>query len=513
MTLEPFTQETNVDPMVEWDGKDFRHEKCSPKTICFMKVYPKVFEWLKDRPRGSIKLGSNAIRGLCEFLGLEPKQFLKLDKKTARDKAWQYISSFKMQCPAKALIQRNWIQSFYYYHVEDKLPFIPGKHDIVYEPKRIKYRMDKATCWKIIHKTRNLRDETILTFVFESGLRRNAIAHLNFGHYKKFMWFKKTEDGAVTESNEREGNIALFKVMAKKTKELTYDNKLRGKSINWYYGCLHKEATKILKEYVAQYHQDSKGNTPLWYPLGPLNRNKRLCDTRIYDIVKDCIKRAGLPLDEINFHAYRRGFRSVVRNSGGITDNEFKEAIMGHKLKGSQENYFDKDPLEFAKQYAKCDFSEPHLEKDREIERLQEQVKALSERPRVETKKKLSIPSGPLGGPAPTTHSEKKRRLEAALKEPGYEEPKRDIQQAKPPVPQSKPNRPPLAISKPSTSMKQLQKDDWVVCPDRDDWVRNSVECKKCGEETFKKFSECFKERVKHPFSDLFKCSKPKPNL
>ena len=68
-------------------------------------------------------------------------------------------------------------------------------------------------------------------------------------------------------------------------------------------------------------------------------------------------------------------------------------------------------------------------------------------------------------------------------------------------------------ISKAHVSMNQVQKDDWVVCPDKDDWVRKAVECKKCGDENFKKFSDCFKERVKNPFSDLFKCSKPKPNL
>lgn len=84
---------------------------------------------------------------------------------------------------------------------------------------------------------------------------------------------------------------------------------------------------------------------------------------------------------------------------------------------------------------------------------------------------------------------------------------------SKPQPPKSEANRPPLAISKPSNSMKTIEQDDWVVCPDRDDWVKKSVECKKCGEDDFKKFSECYKERTKDPLSSLFKCSKPKPNL
>ena len=121
MTLE-------AKPKVEWDGRDFRGEKCSPKTVRFMKANPEVYEWLKDRPRNSILSGSDAVQGLCEFLGLTPKQFLELDKKTARNKAWEYISTFKMQHPPKAIIQRNNIKSFYLYHNEEPLVFIPQKH-------------------------------------------------------------------------------------------------------------------------------------------------------------------------------------------------------------------------------------------------------------------------------------------------------------------------------------------------------------------------------------------------
>ena len=34
-------------------------------------------------------------------------------------------------------------------------------------------------------------------------------------------------------------------------------------------------------------------------------------------------------------------------------------------------------------------------------------------------------------------------------------------------------------------------KDDWLVCPDRDDWVKKSVDCKTCSQEDFQKFKEC----------------------
>jgi integrase len=493
---------------VQWNGRDFRGEKLCPKYTRFIREHPKVFEWLEGKPKNTMQNGCHALTGLCEFSRLTPEQFLKLDEKTARDKAWKYLSSFKIKQPAKALNHKAYIQSFYYWHREKKLPFIRGKHDIVYEPMRIKMRMSKDVCWKIIRNGAiNLRDKTILTFDFESGLRRNAIAHLNFGHYKnpEFKWFKKTEDGEVIKSNEREGNIAIFKVMATPTKEYTYDKKLRGKNINGYLACLHKEATKILKEYVAQYHQDSKDDTPLWYSLNPLNKNMRLSAKGIYRMVKTCIERARLPTDQINFHSFRRGFRSVLRNTSTITDNELKESLMGHRLKGSQEYYFYRDPLESAREYAKCDFSEPHPEKDRalaekdkEIERLTEEsrkVKEAMEKAKVTTKVEIE-PMPTLEPPHDMTpETMEKYHIHSASPELNKtfnefnevlemrEQYEKDV--AKTQQPKSE-QAPPTKTSKNATSQT------W--CPFTEEWIDKS-ECSKCAKENFKRYSECYASR------------------
>ena len=373
-----FMEEKNVEakPKVEWNGKDFRGEQCNLQAITFMTENPKVYAWLHKRPKGIIQGYSSDFRQFCAWSGLTPEDFLDLNKKDARDKVWAFIDSFVMEHPVKAQFVKIMLKSFYLYHNEERLEFIPGKHDIHMVTKRLKYIMDKPTCWKIIRKAKNLRDETILTFAFESGLRRNAMAHMTFGHYKNFIWFTITKDGDVIPSKKYEGNIAIFKVMATPYPEHTHDNKLRGKGINWYYGCLHKEATKILKEYVKQYHQTSKDDSPFWTPLNK-NKNEKLSEGMFLFMLKSCVKRASLPVDKINFHALRRGFRKIVRNTAKITDAEFKEAIMGHKLKGSQEAYFEKDPLEFAREYAKCDFSPPALEKDKLLTEKEKEIETL----------------------------------------------------------------------------------------------------------------------------------------
>ena len=409
MTLPSFLKEKNVEakPKVEWDGKDYRGDLCCPHAIEYMRQHPTVFKWLRNRPRNSINNGCTSLRRFCDATKITPAEFITLDRKTARDLAWGYLDNIRRKTPGAALVAKNNISSFYYFHTDEKLVFNPQKHKIGYELQKVKERMSKEICWKIINKARTLRDETILTMDFESGLRKNAISHMTYGHYKNFLWFRKEgEEVFPCTLHPEKGNIALFKVVPKKHPEYTHDDKLKDKRINWYYGCLHKEATTILKRYVEIYHKDSTNDTPLFFSMHPLSKNKALGRCRLYDVLKDCAKRAGLNPRKYSFKELRRGFRGVVRNTKRITDNEFKEAIMGHKLKGSQENYFDKDPLEFAREYAKCDFSPPAPEKDKllvakdkEIETLRKQMLQYEEaiaNAKVTTKIEIE----PLGPPA-----------------------------------------------------------------------------------------------------------------
>lgn len=365
--------QTQPQTKLEWNGKDFREELCNPQTRSFLNANPIVYQWLKSHPKRYMDCATCALKKFFSYVNITPEKFLALEERAAQDLAWEYMDSVRMKRPVKALVAKNYISSFYLYHNEKRLEFIRGKHDIVYEPTREKQHMSKDVCWRMIYKTRNLRDEALLTLAFESGVRRNAIGHMTLRHYNRFLWFNN-------------GEIAIFKVVAQPNQDHTHDNKLRGKGINWYYGCLGKEGTKLLKEYVSKQHQGSNENTLLW----------KVEDQQFYKIAKACAKRAGYDETKMNFHALRRGFRSVVRSTSTITDSEFKEAIMGHKLRGSQENYFDKDPAEFAREYAKCDFSPSAdiiTEKDKEIQELKAQLEAIekakTEQPKPEPEKTL----------------------------------------------------------------------------------------------------------------------------
>jgi len=89
----------------------------------------------------------------------------------------------------------------------------------------------------------------------------------------------------------------------------------------------------------------------------------------------------------------------------------------------------------------------------------------------------------------------------------------KELESEKPQPTKSEAFTPTKTMQKREVTMKPTKKpDDWLVCPDRDDWVRKSVECEKCSKDNFKKFKSCWIERRQNPLSDLFKCSKPKPN-
>jgi hypothetical protein len=73
-------------------------------------------------------------------------------------------------------------------------------------------------------------------------------------------------------------------------------------------------------------------------------------------MVKVVSGRAGMNGEKIWAYVLRKAFAKVLRTSPSM-DDETKEALMGHKLRGSQGNYFDyHDVILVAKLYNECDW-------------------------------------------------------------------------------------------------------------------------------------------------------------
>ena len=263
-----------------------------------------------------------------------------MDRLKARDAVWNYIKPFVGVKNSKAKNFLAALKCFYRNKDGETLPFDSrrgGKH---YIPKRrvkanIEYVSNKSEMYLIIEAAHTVRDKTLLLFLFQSGVRVNTIGHLKFKHIKNQLY--------------PEAKIPLT---LKITDDL--DTTLRGYDLPFYYTFLQGEAVETLRTYCNKFHKNGadNDNAPLFYSkLG-----NSLDPGSVWEIVKKCTKRAGLDPSTIWTHTLRRAFKDVVRKSS--LSNDFAEALMGHRLEGSQENYFSRNrPDDVAKEYMKIDFS------------------------------------------------------------------------------------------------------------------------------------------------------------
>jgi len=503
------------------------------KTQRIMKQFPEVDRWLRTKynSRGTWEVYAYFLIGFCIAKDITPKQFAELrhnekEQDKAIDLASEHIQDLlfeKKFTQATGCVKA--LKSFYQFHSKGRKILAldtKGSLEIKIEDMRSKERPHYA--WGppseirrkqslIIPSARDLFDRMALTFLFRTGCRKNVLRHLKIKDVQDRFELENPNTGkkeqvlclTIYGYNQDAKEGIAEKIEHYGFPKLPDDPQQR----HGYYTFLAKDSLELFDKFLEKYHPNPKPDDYIFYRLS--DKTKPLGVDGLSRRFKTVLKRSNFPAEKITLHQYRELFTELAEATMSKADSYRADFLVGHMLDGMGEKYHRRNKIADGQAYLKIDFGTPTeeqiIESQKEVERLREEnrkIKEAMEKAQVTTEievKPLTIPSGPLGGSPPIA------------KEPSYEEPKRDFQQAKPQLPKSEPLRHTKPIQKPSISMKRLQKDDWVVCPDRDDWVRKSVECKKCGEDNFKKFSECYKERTKNPFGPIFKCSKPKPNL
>ena len=329
----------------------------------FMRAHECVTEWLETRPFGTRKQYGRKLMLFCEETGLSPEEFLALDRRRARDVVWKYIKPFIRESTSKAKNNLAALKSFYRSKDGEMLPFDSrrgGKHHFNSKKRKKaakEHVPNRPEMYRIIDAATNLRDNTMLLMLFQSGIRENALCHLKFKHVKDQLY---REDGP--------------KIPLRLRITDRIDTKLRGYQIDFYDTFLQGEAVQKLKAYCDRYHKGESPEKPLFYT----RLDNLMNGERIWDIVKGCVRRAGLDPATIWVHTVRRAFKRVVRHTQ--LDDEFKEAIMGHVLEGSRENYFSRnDPEEISIEYMKIDFGRevPETKVQQQAQQIEEQQKEI----------------------------------------------------------------------------------------------------------------------------------------
>lgn len=304
----------------------------------FIKAHPAVKEWLEHRPQNTRRSYASILKRFGEFSNITPKEFQMLDRKKARDVVWNYVKTL-LNKPSVADITMSALKSFYRNHDGETLPFDShrgGKHyfnSLRRKKAAYEHVPTKKEFYEIVDMVTNLRDRTIDLVLFQSGIRVNAICRLTYGMVRQQLQENKTP------------------LRLRITDEI--DTKLQGYSIAFYDTFIGKETIEALKKYCELKHQNSSDDTLLF-----LSKTwKPMTTGLILENFKKAVRKSGLDPKTVWVHTIRKSFRRAVRHAP-IDDDDFKEAIMGHVIPGSRENYFDRnDPEEIEAEYMKIDFS------------------------------------------------------------------------------------------------------------------------------------------------------------
>jgi len=302
----------------------------------WIKQYPEVELWLKNRPENTRRAFAEKLRDFTTAICMFPEEWRSLDKFKARDLAWQYIQTKIKNNPSVAAGTLTALKSFYRYKNGETLPFDSargGKNYLHVRRKKVEHEHipSKKEMYQIIDCAGNLRDKSILLFLFQTGCRVNVIQHLKLKH--------------IIDQLDRD--TFTLKI----TPDL--DFKLRSRDISFYYTFLNGEGAETLKRYVALAHKKMNPEANLFYTR---KSRKAISETFILRIVKNAAKKAGINEQNVWTHLIRKSFRKILRQTEGLDDDD-REAFMGHTLPGSRQNYYDSKDIEtLLAAYRKCNF-------------------------------------------------------------------------------------------------------------------------------------------------------------
>jgi len=284
-----------------------------------------------------------------------PEEWRSLDKFEARDMAWKYITTKIEDNPSVAASVLTTLKSFYRNKNGETLPFDSsrgGKHYFHARLKKaaLEHIPNKTEMYQIIDMAGNLRDKSILLFLFQTGCRVNVVQHMKLKHI-------------IDQLGQDTFTLKI-------TPEL--DFKLRGRDIPFYYTFLNGEAAETLKRYIALAHKKMNPEAYLFYTRS----TKPISETYVLRIFKNCVRKAGLNAGSMWTHSIRKAFRKIVRQAD--IDDDDKEQLMGHVIKGSRQSYYDnKDVDMILSAYRKANFTRevPKSETDKLRNQIEEMSK------------------------------------------------------------------------------------------------------------------------------------------
>ena len=219
--------------------------------------------------------------------------------------------------------------------------------------KRPEYIPTLLEALKMADVAGSLKNRAIILVLLSTGLRVSTLCAILVGDIK----------------NELERELDRLQIRVYSGMKEIVPNACKGRTE--YTTFTSPKATEAIRLYLegrARKFGEIGDEEPLFIPeLGRLRRIKRstrpMTSREIQLIVKEAAKKAGLKMwKNVTPHTLRKTFSSwVLRTTlidGGTLEAKTQEILMGHKLPGSQEVYFDRTkPEELRKEYSRLNFT------------------------------------------------------------------------------------------------------------------------------------------------------------
>jgi site-specific recombinase XerD len=222
------------------------------------------------------------------------------------------------------------------------------------------------------NKLLGLRNRAIILTLWSSGVRVNALTKLRMGHVRDYLEGKANFQ--YLKEQFKECNIEYWESLGLKLNELPplflkvtpdLDSKIGSYGLSYYVTFVNQEAFRALKAWIEAREQITGrvlNNDDFIFVAFDFKNNKLglkpLTSHLVLHMLKTVAGRSGMNGERIWVHVLRKSFRKVLRACVTM-DDETRESLMGHKLRGSQQNYFDvHDIIQIAKKYMECDWTQ-----------------------------------------------------------------------------------------------------------------------------------------------------------
>ena len=289
-----------------------------------------------------------ALKLICESLELSPDEILEIASHNGDKMPLQLKQKFirllqehaKAEKSGQAKLLTAALRSFLAAH--EKTLFLRRAERVRSVRKKVAYEYipTREEVYKMADAAeKRIRDKAMILCHFQSGVRPGCLLNWNVGLVRTQLY------------PEIKVPISL-----KTTPQL--DPKISSYGLDYYYTFLQKEAAEALRSYL-DWRMAEEGSLPDSAPIF-VSRTSSIKGVKInvtsyWRLIKKYAHKAGLPADRIWPHCIRKSFRKVLNASQ--MDDDTREALMGHKIPGSRENYFDRHDLgEIEEKYARCLF-------------------------------------------------------------------------------------------------------------------------------------------------------------